>query len=694
MPIAMRCLCGRKLWAMDKQAGRRGRCPHCGFAFIVPAQPDIVPAQPDKGSDGRPGRDKTVSPHAAHQTASPASNPSPAPSAGPAPATPAEPHTLAIIESRFLALLRRVGVFVAAACAGIAIGVSVFWLLWEYSRSGDVAGPVESTPADPPAGQPPDSAADKAPTEAPPPDSAADKTPTETPPPDSAADTTPTEAPPPERKPTAITICAETTYLVEPLTRDGQVDYLEAVNRLAARGVTPENNAAILLMQAIGPQGIPQGARDEFFRLLGIEPLPEEGDYFVPMARFAEANNVNPDKWEAAFERPWSADEFPLLAAWLRANDGPLRLVEEGTRRDRLFVPVVPPTGRRTLFFPRFENREFRMLTHALSIRARLRIQRGDIDRTWRDVQTNRRMARLLTQSPFVTHRLVGLGTEGTALRDATIMALEGRLEGERPQRLIDSLRASGPASVTGKGIAGAFRYAELEAITRLAAPDARSKAAGNMEFRGGAAWLVSYAKNGNGDWDTVLRTFNTQTAQIVAACRLPTHRQRRQTLAQLQRIAREHVGKDHLDDMGRMINVKEVIGRLNRETSLDAQARLMRALFVLDYAGLFAVLADADARTATAYRMTQLTIALAGFHEENGSYPEKLAELAPKYIAAIPNDPCVDRAFGYKRKSDGYFLFSPGPDMTTEFDEKNYDRSLASDLVVECPPVYDHPYR
>src|SRR5262245_1422231 len=64
-----------------------------------------------------------------------------------------------------------------------------------------------------------------------------------------------------------ITISKETTWFTEPLRPDGFVDYLAAVNRHFSKDITTENNACVLLYQAMGPS--PEGARqpDRFFKL-------------------------------------------------------------------------------------------------------------------------------------------------------------------------------------------------------------------------------------------------------------------------------------------------------------------------------------------------------------------------------------------------------------------------------------------
>ena len=73
----------------------------------------------------------------------------------------------------------------------------------------------------------------------------------------------------PKSPPPKITISKETTWATEPVRKNGYVDYFEAVNRHFDRGVTPQNNAVVLLYQATGPS--PDGTRqlNRFFERLG-----------------------------------------------------------------------------------------------------------------------------------------------------------------------------------------------------------------------------------------------------------------------------------------------------------------------------------------------------------------------------------------------------------------------------------------
>src|ERR1700744_5397789 len=70
--------------------------------------------------------------------------------------------------------------------------------------------------------------------------------------------------------PPKIVVAPDTTLLTSPLRPDGAVDYFEALNRSFGRGVTPENNAFVALLPAIGtgPEMLGE-AHAEIVKLVG-----------------------------------------------------------------------------------------------------------------------------------------------------------------------------------------------------------------------------------------------------------------------------------------------------------------------------------------------------------------------------------------------------------------------------------------
>jgi hypothetical protein len=140
---------------------------------------------------------------------------------------------------------------------------------------------------------------------------------------------------PPEKK---FPVGKATTVADGPLDKDGYVDYEAALNERLGKGITPEKNANVLLWKAMGPR--PEGGKGmppEYFQALGIPESPDDGDYFVGTFRFVNDNlqleqgkreEFN-EQYSGAAKRPWGPKDYPLVAAWLAANEKPLAGVVE-----------------------------------------------------------------------------------------------------------------------------------------------------------------------------------------------------------------------------------------------------------------------------------------------------------------------------------------------------------------------------
>src|SRR5260370_1107152 len=83
-----------------------------------------------------------------------------------------------------------------------------------------------------------------------------------------------------KRKP-RFTIGKETTFANGRVKKDGYVDYVAALNRRLRQGVTPANNAVVLLWKATGPHPERATMPPEFFKWMQAPAPPERGDYFI-----------------------------------------------------------------------------------------------------------------------------------------------------------------------------------------------------------------------------------------------------------------------------------------------------------------------------------------------------------------------------------------------------------------------------
>jgi hypothetical protein len=73
-------------------------------------------------------------------------------------------------------------------------------------------------------------------------------------------------------------------------------------------------------------------------------------------------------------------------------------------------------------------------------------------------------------------------------------------------------------------------------------------------------------------------------------------------------------------------------------------------------------VYTNQDRCTVALLRLLAVDLALRSWQAEKGAYPDGLGPLAPTFIEAVPDDPFTREPFCYRRLSDGFVLYSPGP--------------------------------
>jgi hypothetical protein len=75
----------------------------------------------------------------------------------------------------------------------------------------------------------------------------------------------------------------------------------------------------------------------------------------------------------------------------------------------------------------------------------------------------------------------------------------------------------------------------------------------------------------------------------------------------------------------------------------------------------------DECLRSIAQAHMTQIFLALRCYQIEHGKLPERLDDLAPGYVKAIPLDPFTGQPFGYEPGGDKPRIWSVGPDQRTD---------------------------
>jgi hypothetical protein len=456
----------------------------------------------------------------------------------------------------------------------------------------------------------------------------------------------------------------ETTRIIAPTLPDGRIDYLVAVDEHFGRGVTPENNAAVLALRAWGrwalsPNQPTNGVTDR----LGMEPLPAKGDYWVEYDDDREALKERNefDGLNVSPTAAWPPTVGPRTRQWVAANERPLRLLTEASRRPRFFIPFYagnrPETMMETLLTHVIPLQE---TARALLARASLRLGAGDAAGFRADVLAVHRWARLLAQGPTLVERHNANLMEVGACRVERAAAAGGALPAADARALAADLgRLAGfpsPADAVDHG----ERYLVLDICQWVA--------------RGGPGHLAVFldvilSQGGNSrvhwwtraattflpvNYEESTRSMNAFYDGAVVAWRQPTWAARREAM----RLWEEE---------GERAAHGSVVGLFltSRWPTIYLLPSLTRAM-------------EEGERTRAELLLTRVALGLAAFKAERGAYPTALADLSPGFVPDVPTDPFTGAPFVYARTEGGYRLYSVGPNMK---DDGGTDREPADDV-------------
>src|SRR5262249_900936 len=94
----------------------------------------------------------------------------------------------------------------------------------------------------------------------------------------------------------------------------------------------------------------------------------------------------------------------------------------------------------------------------------------------------------------------------------------------------------------------------------------------------------------------------------------------------------------------------------------------------------------DACDRGEQQQRNLRLAVALAAYRAAPGRYPAKLDDLAPKYLAAVPDDLFSAKALIYRPDAKGFLLYSVGVNGQDDGGQTYGDDPPGDDLRVRLP--------
>ncbi|HTU19512.1 MAG TPA: hypothetical protein VMG10_15735 [Gemmataceae bacterium] len=498
-----------------------------------------------------------------------------------------------------------------------------------------------------------------------------------------------------KRKP-HFTVGKDTTFVTEPLDADGYIDYATALNKRMRKGITPANNANVLIWKALGPH--PEGATmsAEFFKWLEIEPLPERGDYFIPMLHFLrdklkldplkDAKDIY-DEQQICWQGTWKASEHPCIAAWLKANEKPLALILEASKRTHYFSPLVPKrtkkgsSGLIGALLPSVQK--CREVASALAARAMLCLGEGRSKDAWQDLLACHRLGRLVAHGGTLIEALVGIAIDAVAGRADLVFLAKADLKTEQIRACLQDLRKLPPMPPIADKVDLGERFMFLDIVMmvdRGGLQVMEALSGGTPKEPDTLTKIMQFFIQNNLDWDPALRNANRWYDRLAKAMRGKDRATRVKELNKLETELKELKVKTQ-KSMGSLFAILPT--KRNREMIGEQVGNILISLLLPAVSKVQAAHDRCEQLQTNLY----VAFALAAYQHDHNRYPKELEALAPKYLDRIPNDTFSGKPLIYRPAANGYLLYSLGVNGRDEEGHSWDDDPRGDDLTVRMPP-------
>jgi hypothetical protein len=396
---------------------------------------------------------------------------------------------------------------------------------------------------------------------------------------------------------------------------------------------------------------------------------------------------------DAPYRRILGKKECWELAEWVEAQEKGLAILVEASKREKFFVPAIAAEGSRAVLGSHFVPGDIALGTRALQMRANFSMAAGKFVEARRDAAAALRLGRLLRLSHLDSGAFMGRVVEHRMLQQYRVWAASGLLTAAQAGELQQDIQSLPEIPKTDDTV----RYYILDWAMQIK----RGRAADLLMIM----FATFDAKNapvgniGETDVNILLRAANKYIEEFEAIDQLPTFRQQREALiARTKRAQKSNVPQ--LPASGLFENIltaaatgevpDEIIPKkdsaveyLKRRAGESVEAyseRVGMLFFEQPVDGVALAMTD----TRAWFQITQIALALAAYHADNKTYPEKLAALSPKYLKQIPLDVYTDAEPIYRKADNGFLLYSIGANLKDDAANGPKDKKGADDLVVQ----------
>lgn len=463
-----------------------------------------------------------------------------------------------------------------------------------------------------------------------------------------------------------LKIGKDTTYFTGPLTEDGVIDYVAALNKSYGKDVKRDDNAFVLLAQLLLKQtpDWEEGTaiyRDRIHESLGIDPDVTMPSLMTRWTYAAEAG-LEDVAFEAmvdeALEGPWTEKELPHVHEWMLANAAVIEKINEALVRPDYFAPLIRTAGDESL--PAILLPQLGMLREAgrlIVVHGLYAFSQGDSETTLAGVIRLHKFGKLVSHEPTLIGVLVSISIQNMQRELLETLVGAGELSHEDALAYLEVYEQVGAVDTIDRAINQHERLMTLDSIQRAWAGSRTDLhffiGQSDDDARSAAKRMGAVVRSRFFDINRSLRLVNRRYDELASIAAIMDREEQQKAYKAF------HEATAVPDGIKRIAKLFEISATdaLPEGWTADRYTDEVTSIYML------LLMADAESARRTqqrsqSRRLVEATaIALLGYRDQHDELPHTLDPLVPTYFDSVPIDFATGEPLVYRVKDDGSAL-------------------------------------
>lgn len=469
----------------------------------------------------------------------------------------------------------------------------------------------------------------------------------------------------------------EVMVFTEPKRADGTIDYIAALNRKYSEGVTRDNNA-FRDLYVLFDHSYEDGWQENVEGMLDALELDEaalrRGPHLFALDDYLSDQGYDFDRLDAFDERQKAdriaASQEEDVQAWLKQSRPVLEQALAAADKPRYWTPLVGGDEPGTVIAVLLPSLgEHRMLARSLQVWVYDLASRGKHDKAVQVLGAIRRLAWHESHGPTLIHALVAVSIDALAAQTLKEL-LAAQLLPEEALATISAQWSNRPPRVP---ISESIAFGEKSMVMDAFLQIVTGRLGDEEDLLGGGGAMMALVKNGSFDLARALKRISREYDQVIRISRVENYKLRQR----LQAIQEKHLEEIIADTRSKLVvevgdaQIPNILAAMSKDHRTDA----LSTLFISILMPALGAASNTETRQLATERCATTAIACECYRLRHGKLPDKLDDLVPTYLDAVPADPFNEKKIVYKQTDTGFMLYTVGANLQDNGGEEREQR-------------------